>query len=184
MAYEYNLPVLASPNSFTLSYVTLGGTDLIATSTLSLSSTPTYTTGFSSVGGVVNSRLGITLGGTTLSALSASTSGISLSVLNNIGNVTVYGYILSSTWNPVTSAYAAVIAFSSPQYIATSFTISGFATTVKFLTGARTPSVIDNTLIAIPNTMPRVTIWNRLSSINVNQFRTVSRQTRLVQGEY
>jgi hypothetical protein len=184
MAYEYNLPVLASPNIFTITYATDGGMYVTTSGTLSLSAAQTLTTGFSSAGGLVNSRLGFTFGGTTLSALSASTAGISLSVLNNTGNIVTYGYLISSTWNPVTSGYAAKIGFSNQNYYTTVLTISSKGTSAKFLSGGNNTSVIDNILVYTPNSLNNVTVSGNLSSINSNQFRTVSRQARLVQGEY
>lgn len=183
MGYEYTLPVLASPTPIATTYTTTGNTAVTITGTLALSCTPNITTGFSAVGPVVRGTLAYTAGGTALSSLSASPTGIVLTLLNNVGNIIEYGYIESSTLVPATSTLTATIKFRSPNFLGTTFTISGFRATTRFLSGGATPSEIDNLLVRL-NETPGYTVNQGLTSINSNGFRTVSRQVRLVQGEY
>lgn len=186
MAYEYSLPVLASATPVTNAYTSTGAlnsTAVIATGSLTLSSTQTYTTGFSAVGTAVLGRFDYTIGGTAQSGLSATTTSLILTLSNNIGNIKVFGYISASTLVPSTSTYTSTIKFNSHNFQATTLYLTGFQTGTRFLTGGGVDSRIDNILTKLALT-PGYSVTNGLTSINSNGYRTVSRQARLVQGEY
>lgn len=186
MAYEYTLPVLAAP-TFTTTYsgrdVAGGTTNVVYTGSFTLSAAQTLTEGFSATGGLARLTLNFTTYGTSASTLSATNTGIVLTILNNTGNAIVYGYVAGSTLNPNTSAATLTIKFTAPNYLATTFYLSGNKTTTAVLTSNNTTSVIDNPLVSIKssNVTASTMVYNGLSAVNTNVYRTVSRQTRLVQ---
>ncbi|NBP04035.1 MAG: hypothetical protein EBU90_28870 [Proteobacteria bacterium] len=192
MAYDFTLPVYpASPVSQTTTYLAGAGngTNVTITGVLALSAAQSLTTGFSATSnGLVKYLLGYTLGGTALSGLSATSTGISLSVLKNDGVGIVYGYLLTSTLNPVISTATFLIDFNDPNYTNTKFNLSANKTSTVILTGTSNGSWIDNPLVALNGVnvggQPTLAVYGGLTSINVNKFRTVGRQTRIVQGEY
>ena len=181
MAYEYTLPLTGVAAQAT-TYVATGTSTLSGiTGTLNLSAVTTLTDTLCTGAGF-GTRFSLRFsarpasGGTTLSATSDS---IFLTIPNNRGGTTVYGYIDSSTLNAASSAYSLNIKFRDMDYLATTLALSGVRNTTTFASTTQ----IDNPLIVRIGAPPVTTTQAGLSTIN-RFFRTVSRQTRLVQGEY
>lgn len=174
MAYEYLLPI-----STTVQSATFNGATSAITCTLNLSA---------------DTQLGpVPLSGTALltpmtlafaaarsdstQTLSATTTGISLTIPSNRGNTVVYGYIASSFLTP-TSGLSATVKFNDPNFVTTTLVVSANSLSAVVLGNGF--SVIDNPMITLASGAYNL-VFSGLSSTNV-YFRTVGRQVRLRQG--
>ncbi len=182
MPFEYTLP-LTGAGVQTLPYLASTATTLSGiTGTLNLSAVTTLTDTLSfGAGRGTKFTLNVTArpaaGAVTLSATSTD---IFLTVPNSRGGTTIYGYIDSSTLNGTTSAYTANIKFRDMDYLATTLALSGSRNNCVFVSSA---TQIDNPFFVRIGVSSITTVNSGLSTLN-RYYRTISRHTRLVQGEY
>jgi hypothetical protein len=182
MPFEYTLP-LTGVSVQNVTYTATGASTLSGiTGTLNLSAVTTLTNTLC-VGAGYGTRFSLffrTLQtASTAAPLSAGPNDIFLTIPNSRGGTVVYGYVDSSTLNTTTSGYTINIKFRDMDYLATTLALSGSRTSCTF----QNTTVIDNPLIVRIGTPSINTVNAGLSTTN-RYFRTVSRQTRLVQGEY
>jgi hypothetical protein len=175
MAYEYLIPISTTAQSATFT----GATSAI-TCTLNLSAdTQLGPVPLSGTVLLTPMSLAFTAGkSSTTPTLTATSTGISLTIPSNRGNTVVYGYIASSYLTP-TSGLSATVKFNDPNFATTSLVVSGNSSNAIILSGAGF-SVIDNPMIVLQSGAYNL-VFNGLSSSNV-YFRTVGRQVRLRQG--
>ncbi len=172
MAYEYLLPI-----STTVQSATFTGATSAITCSLNLSAdTQLGPTPLSGTALLTPMTLAFAAGkASTTPTLTATSTGISLTIPSNRGNTVVYGYIASSYLTP-TSGLSATVKFNDPNFATTSLVVSANSLSAT----ADSTSVIDNPMIVLQSD-PYSLVFNGLSSSNV-YFRTVGRQVRLRQG--
>lgn len=180
MPYEYTLPLTGTVVQ-NVTYVGTTATTLSGiTGTLNLSADTTLKTTLCTGGGFGTRYIfnfSVRPGPTGLT-LSATSTDLLLTLPSSRGGTLVYGYVDSSTLNGTTSAFTLNVKFNDTNFLATTLQLSGIRGTCTF--GPATQ--IDNPLVIL-NAPSVTTVYRGLSTTN-SYFRTTSRQTRLVQGEY
>jgi hypothetical protein len=174
MAYEYLLPI-----STTVQSATFNGATSAITCTLNLSAdTQLGAVPLSGSASLNPMSLAFAAGRSGLTnTLSATSTGISLTIPSNRGSTVVYGYIASS-YLTSTSGLSATVKFNDPNFVTTTLVVSANSLSAVVLGDGY--SVVDNPMITLQSGAYNL-VFSGLSSTNV-YFRTVGRQVRLRQG--